>query len=250
MPQRKVLGYALLASALFLLSEEVRGQDFNKSYAIGAGGQIRIRNISGDVNVVGYDGGSIVVTAVKEGRDRDLVNIEDRSSGDVVDLIVRYPQTGNANASVDFDVRVPKAVEYNFERLASVSGDVSVAGVTGRLRVESVSGDVTVKDVSGVASASTVSGSVNVDLTKAGPGNMKFASVSGDVNVRAPANLDADVEMSTISGGLKTDFDIEIHEPRYGPGRSARGRLGSGSFSLRIASVSGRVILLRRNASL
>ena len=245
----KILGYALLASVLFLLSAEVRGQDFNKSYAVGAGGQIRIRNISGDVNVVGYDGSSIVVTAVKEGRDRDLVNIEDRSSGDVVDLTVRYPQTGNANASVDFEVRVPKGAEYNFERLASVSGDVSVAGVTGRLRVESVSGDVSVKDVSGVAAASTVSGSVIVDLTKAGPGNMKFASVSGDVTVRAPANLDADVEMSTISGGLKTDFNIEIHEPRYGPGRSARGRLGAGGYSLRITTVSGRVSLLRREPS-
>jgi hypothetical protein len=51
--------------------------------------------------------------------------------------------------------------------------------------------------------------------------------------------------MSTISGGLKTDFPIEVTEPRYGPGRSAKGRIGSGARNLHIRSVSGRVSLLK-----
>jgi hypothetical protein len=65
------------------------------------------------------------------------------------------------------------------------------------------------------------------------------------VNVTAPADLDADVEMSTISGSLKTDFPVEVIEKRYGPGRSARGRLGAGSHNLRITAVSGRVSLVK-----
>ncbi|NWG14320.1 MAG: DUF4097 family beta strand repeat protein [Acidobacteria bacterium] len=245
MPRGSLKRLALLFFSVILPVTATSAQDFQKTYAISAGGHIKVRNISGDVTVSGYDGNSIVVTAVKEGRDRDLVNIEDRSEGDIIDLAVRYPQMGNASASVDFDIRVPRSVEYNFDRISSVSGNVSVGGVTGRLKVESVSGNVDVKGVSGVVSASAVSGDVNADLTKAGPGNMKFSSVSGDVMVRAPGNLDADVDMSTISGGLKTDFPVEISEPRYGPGRSARGRLGAGGFSLRIVTVSGRVSLLR-----
>jgi DUF4097 and DUF4098 domain-containing protein YvlB len=74
---------------------------------------------------------------------------------------------------------------------------------------------------------------------------MKFSSVSGNVAVRAPASLDADIEMSSVSGSLKTDFPIEIQERRYGPGRSARGRLGGGASNLRITSVSGRISLTR-----
>jgi DUF4097 and DUF4098 domain-containing protein YvlB len=173
------------------------------------------------------------------------VTIEDRSSGDTVDLSVEYPQKGNVSASVNFDIRVPRRVEYNFGRLVSVSGNVQVSDVMGNLQVESISGNVDVNGVSGIVSASAVSGNVNVDLKEAGSGNMKFSSVSGDVAVRAPANLAADVEMSTISGSLKTDFQLEVHEPRYGPGRSARGRLGSGAYSLRITTVSGRVSLTR-----
>jgi hypothetical protein len=235
----------ILVFGLGLLVATSAAADFQKSYSIPAGGPVKVRNISGDITVTGYDGQTIMVTATKEGKDREEVTIEDHSSGDTVDLSVEYPHRGNVSASVNFDIRVPRSVEYNFGRLVSVSGNVQVSDVMGNLQVESVSGDVDVNGVSGVVSASAVTGNVNVDLKQAGSGNMKFSSVSGDVAVRAPASLDADVEMSTISGSLNTDFDLEIHEPRYGPGRSARGRLGSGTHSLRITTVSGRVSLTR-----
>jgi DUF4097 and DUF4098 domain-containing protein YvlB len=160
---------------------------------------------------------------------------------------VSYPENCNCDASVNFELRVPQSIEYNFDRISSVSGNVSLEAVTGRIRAESVSGNVDVMDVSGILSASSVSGNVTAQVTRVtGSGEvMKFSSVSGNVVVRAPANLDADIEMSSVSGSLKTDFPIEVREPRYGPGRSARGRLGSGTNSLRITTVSGRVSLTR-----
>jgi hypothetical protein len=221
-------------------------QDFQRSYTVPSGGQIRIGNVSGDVRVEGYSGDSVIVEGFKEGRDRDLVKIEDLSSGDRIDVRVRYPEHCSCDASVNFSVRVPSKVSYNFDRIYSVSGSVDVSNITGRLRAESVSGDVDVAGVTGLVSASSVSGDVNAALVQVeGAGDMKFSSVSGNVTVRAPSSLDADIEMSIVSGSLKTDFAIEIHEPRYGPGRSARGRLGSGAHSLRISTVSGRVSLSR-----
>jgi len=221
-------------------------QDFHKTYPIGAGGQISIGNISGDVKVLGYKGESIIVDGYKVGPDRDLVTVEDTSSSSRLELRVRYPEHRHSNASVNFEVKIPELLEYNFEDLSSVSGNVSVRGVKGRMRAKSVSGNVDVTGISGIVSAASISGNVNVEITTVGgAGEMKFSAISGDVFVRAPKNLDADIEMSTISGSLKTDFAIEIHEPRYGPGRSARGRLGNGTNNLRITSVSGRVSLTR-----
>ena len=72
---------------------------------------------------------------------------------------------------------------------------------------------------------------------------MKFSSVSGNVNVTLPGNLDAEVQMSSLSGSLKTDFPIEVKERRYGPGRSAQGRVGNGSRTLNVSAVSGSVSL-------
>jgi len=245
MNKRLLIGLGAVLCAM-VLGGALFAQDFQRSYAISADGRIRISNISGDIKVTGYSGDSIVVLGFKEGPDRNLIDVEDNSASDRVDLRVRYPREGNCNASINFEVRVPKLVSYNFEGLSSVSGNVDISEVTGRLKAESISGSVTVRDVAGLVSASSVSGNVVVEITRLeGTGDMKFTSVSGNVEVRAPAALDADVEISTISGSLRTDFPIDIQERRYGIGRSARGRLGSGMHSVRITTVSGRVSLLQ-----
>jgi DUF4097 and DUF4098 domain-containing protein YvlB len=75
---------------------------------------------------------------------------------------------------------------------------------------------------------------------------MVFSSARGTVDVRCPASLDADVEMSTLSGDLDTDFALDVHEPKYGPGRKARGRIGAGTHTLRLATVSGNVSLRKQ----
>lgn len=246
--KRASMAFILLASIAVWAAEcTTWAQDFQKNYGIPAGGQIRIGNVSGDVKVTGGRNiSSVFVNAYRAGRDRDLVRIEDASTGDRIDLKVVYPERGNCDASVSFEIQVPQGIDYNFERLTSVSGNVEIMSVRGRIRAESVSGNVIVKDVAGIVSANSVSGDVDVEITRLeGSGEMKFSSVSGNVAVRAPANLDADIEMSSVSGSLKTDFPIEIQERRYGPGRSARGRLGGGTNNLRISSVSGRISLSR-----
>ena len=222
-------------------------QDFQKAYRIGAGGQVRIGNISGDVIVTGYDGDSIVVKATKKGKDRDMVEIEDRSGTANVDVGVRYPKNCNCDASVRFEVQVPRSVNYDFDHISSVSGDVQVTGVNGRLRASAVSGDVHIKDVSGSVSASAVSGDVNVEINRLeGADDMKFSTVSGDVSLKAPSSLDADVDISSFSGSIKTDFPIEVRSQRFGSRNTARGKLGEGSRRLKLSSVSGDVRLLHQ----
>jgi len=244
--RKSLTGLSFAAVCCLLAAVFAQGQDFHKSYAISSNGHISIRNVSGDVKVAGYNGDSVVVDAFKVGRDRDLVKVEDSSTGDRIELRVQYPESGNCDAGVNFQVLVPSQVEYNFDRLASVSGNVEVMGIRGRLHVESVSGNVGVTNVAGIVSASSVSGNVEAQVSSPeGLGDMKFSSVSGNVDVRAPLNLNADIEMSSVSGSLHTDFPISIEEREYGPGHSARGRIGSGTNGLRVTTVSGRVSLTR-----
>ncbi len=221
-------------------------QELHKSYAIPAGGHIVIKNVSGDLSITGYNGSGIIVDAYPFGRDQNLIKIEDLSGGDKVELRVVYPQSCNCDAGVNFSVRVPANANYNFDRLASVSGSVEITGVRGSINAASVSGSVTVRDVTGTVNATSVSGAVDAEIAAIeGAGDMKFSSVSGSVNVKAPGNSNLKVEMSSVSGGLETDFPIEVQEPDYGPGRSARGIVGAGGPSLRVTSVSGKVSLTR-----
>ena len=252
-----------LACLTFILIGTAIAQDFQKTYGLSANGAVSVRNVSGDVIVTSYDGEAVVVKGFKEGRDREMVEVEDRSSNDRVDVRVRYPERCNCDASVRFEVLVPRAAAYNFERLSTASGGIEINRVRGDVRADTASGNITVKEVTGAVTASTASGELeikditgtinarsasgNVDVSLAqlaGTSNMKFSSASGDVSVRMPASSAADIEMSTLSGSLKTDFPLEINKERYGPRQSARGRLGDGSRSLHISSISGNVSLM------
>jgi DUF4097 and DUF4098 domain-containing protein YvlB len=179
-----------------------------------------------------------------------------------VDVRARYPENCGCNASIRFEVKVPRD-NYIFDAISSVSGDVEVTGVIGDLRARSTSGAVTVRVVAGTVNASSTSGNVyvgeingtvsgrstsgNVEVEIAqlsGAGDMDSASTSGDVRVKLPGSLDADVRMSTTTGGLKTDFPLTIEKPERGRGRHAAGRVGAGSRNLRLSSTSGSVSLL------
>ncbi len=254
-----------LSVLIVLIGATAMAQHFQRSYNLGAGGSVNVRNISGNVVVTGYDGQEIIVTAFKEGRDLDKVNIEDRSAGNNIDVRVDYPdRCEDCRVNVRFEVKVPRNTSYRFNAFSSVSGDVTVTGVTGELNAKSVSGDVTVNNVNGSVNANSVSGDVQVGkvegtasakstsgdvhvevLSIEGVGSMEFNSVSGDVIVKVPGNLDAEVKLSTMSGGLKTDFPLTIEESKYGTGRKANGRLGGGSRNLKISTISGDVSLLR-----
>jgi len=250
---------------LAMVAVAVQAQDFTRSYQKGAGATVSVRTVSGNVKVTGYAGDAIVVVGHKEGRDRELVQIQDRSTASKVDVTVNYPDNCNCDATVHFEVQVPRSIRYQFDSFASVSGDVQVANVAGDLRARSVSGTVTVKDASGkvdasstsgnvvveeaagTVSAKSTSGEVRVGITRLeGTDRMDFTSVSGSVSVRLPSNLDADVEMSVMSGDLKTDFALQIEDRGTGPGRRAHGQVGNGSRKLRLSSVSGDVSLLKQ----
>ena len=242
--KRIIFKAAMLTAMLAAVMATAAAQDFQKTYRIGAGGQVRIGNISGDVVVNGYDGDAIMVKATKKGKDRDQVEVEDRSGGNTVDIGVHYPKHCNCEASIDFEVQVPRSINYDFDHIASVSGDVKVTGITGRLNASTVSGDAHINNVSGSVSASSVSGDVRVEINQLqGADDMKFSSVSGDVNVMLPSSLDADVDMSSFSGSVKTDFGIEVKRERQGMHTSARAKLGEGSRRLKMSSVSGDLSL-------
>jgi hypothetical protein len=242
----------IIALAIAFSVSPVHPQDFRKSYTIPPRGTINIVNPQGNIKVHGYSGKDIEVLAFKKGPDRDFLEIQDNSFGTLINLFPRYRQSGlvNArmNASVDFEVRVPKSIEYNFNSLKSFSGNVEVSDVIGRVLAESVGGSVEIHDVQGMIMASSVSGSVHGDLMQTPlPSNTWFKTISGSILIKAPSNLNAMVKMKSDAGLLNTDFPIEILEMRYGPGKFADGRLGTGSQRVDIRSVYGNVSLVHNN---
>ncbi len=280
--KRTALLLAIVASLACLIIPAAWSQDFQKTYQLPPGGTISISNISGEITVTGYNGSGVQVSAYKEGRDKDVVQVTDESTAAKVALGVQYPKDGgNHDASIRFVVQVPIGVNYQFDSLSTASGDIKVSTVSGDLHARTASGDITisrvigtidaktasgdmdvsqvqgtlkfsaasgdvkVKDASGTVNASTASGDVEVEMTKIeGNGDMKFTSASGDVTVKVPAGLSAQVDMSTTSGSVKTDFGLKV-EDRQPRGQKASGLVGAGAVKLTISTVSGDARLIR-----
>jgi hypothetical protein len=146
----------------------------------------------------------------------------------------------------------------------SVSGDVTLDGLTsgvtartvsgaletrrldGNLDFTTVSGDLTV--VAGSTSrlrANSVSGDLTLDLDVDGAGALDLRTVSGDVTLRLPDAAALAVDVATTSGSLQSEFDGLHTERRPGQARMS-GSIGSGSGRLRATTVSGDVVLLAR----
>ncbi|MCA1633960.1 MAG: DUF4097 domain-containing protein [Acidobacteria bacterium] len=253
---------AVVALLCVVSTSEALSQDYQKTYRLNAGDSISVRNVSGDIHITGSEGDSVSVSAFKEGRDRALVEVEDKSGAGGLDLTVKYPRNCDCDASIRFEIRVPRGVRFNFGKISTASGNIQLKGVSGQVKVSTASGDVLVEDVAGEISASTASGQVSVRNVSGmvsaqsasgdvrveiarleGAGDMKFSTASGNVDVRLPSGLDANVHLSSMSGTIKTNFPLEVKERQYGPGSTAEGQLGSGARKLRISSASGDVSL-------
>jgi predicted membrane protein len=251
------LGGFLLLVPVFLF-----GQDFEKNYNLPPAGTISIDSVSGDIAVSGYAGTSIHVKAVKEGHDKDKVQVVDNSSSNRLELKAEYPHQGECDASIRFIVEVPSDTEYSFDALSTASGDISVTGVKGTVHIRSASGDISgaqvrgklvvstasgdvkLDRISGSVEAKSVSGDVEVNLEQlSGSDPLSFKSVSGDVVVVAPSTLDAEIEMKSMSGDLNTDFPLTIQSAQFGPQKGATGRIGQGTHKIEIKTVSGDVRL-------
>jgi hypothetical protein len=260
-------------------------QDFRWSGRIADGQRIQINNIKGEIRAEPASDGEVTVTAHPHGGRGVRVEMVRRSYGVVICAV--YPSSGegsrrrdddddddsrseprdacnsrgvnvhDSDAEVDFVVRVPAGTKLAAN---NVSGDVDIRGVRGPVQARSVSGDVHVSS-SGEVEAASVSGDVFAALGRIPADGLEFRSVSGNVTLELPADVDADFHARTLSGEIDSDFPLTMggREGRRGRddddgdrrfvrvrvGHDMRGRLGRGGPELSVTTVSGDVTLHR-----
>ena len=128
----------------------------------------------------------------------------------------------------------------------TVSGALEAQGINGRLNFRTVSGDLTLADGwLERLDANAVSGDVTADIDLDPLGGMQVTTVSGEVTLRLPAEADAQVNLHSLSGDVRSEFP-ELKRTSAPASRSVSGSLGAGSGHVSVTTMSGRVMLLRR----
>jgi hypothetical protein len=244
------------------------------SAPIGAGEHLRITNPNGRTVVRVGSGAEVRVVATKRYVSSAAVpeaRLTPGASGLVLETLLpnRIPF---ARAGIDYAIEVPAATPVTIE---TASGDVDLSDLTGAVQVSTASGDVALARLSGPVTVRTVSGdqrltdltgevrlaSTSGDIQASGLTRLKEATsvsgdlrltglitedaalktTSGDVTLRLAPTSAARIEVTTISGSIRTSGLTLTEQSRSQ--RSLTSVLGVGGGLLRINTISGDVTL-------
>ncbi len=158
-------------------------------------------------------------------------------SGDVV-VDVGSKAIDLASVSGDLEVRSTRgSVEAG-----SVSGRIRVRLETGEFEAGTVSGDIDARvDTLRKGGAESLSGDLSFDGDLAAAGRLKLDTKSGDIEVRLPPQVSAEVELEVFSGDVESDFGSPGAEPG-----DWNLTLGAAGARLEASTFSGDIELRRR----
>jgi hypothetical protein len=210
-------------------------------------GAVEIVNVSGEVQVSGWDKPEILVSAETGS---SIEQLEIKSEGPRTLIKVVLPKGRSTSGPADLSVRIPRDSSLSVntisasqtidnvrgaQRLQAVSGSINTQAWAGDFEAKTVSGDLTVKGHggAGLARATTVSGDMilhnmvneleintvsgDMEVTAEQLSRARIKTTNGDVDLITTLMRDARIEAEAINGELRfqlrglidAEFDIE-----------------------------------------
>ncbi|HEY4321600.1 MAG TPA: DUF4097 family beta strand repeat-containing protein [Gemmatimonadales bacterium] len=251
--------FALPLVALTVAAAPLAAQDYHFTHQIAAGGDLRIDNINGAVDVVPAAGRVAEVTVVKTVKrgDGNMVKAIMEETGNGIRVCTIYVNRDPSRHTCSGDNNNDSRHGDNFEVEMHYTVHVPAGA---RLQVDDVNGGVSVRDVDTDANINTVNGSIdftgttasrletvnghiNAALSRAAwSGTLSMSTVNGGIDITLPAGANTAIHGTTVNGGLSSpDFPITISKG-WGP-KSLDGQIGSGGRQLNVETVNGGITL-------
>ena len=203
--------------------------------AMPSGASATLRTVSGDVRV----------TNVKGELRAESVSGDMTTAGATQLSLVK---------TVSGDIQVTDAATEGEVTVSTVSGTLTARGLKARsVDLNSVSGDVLLTNVTSErATVNSVSGNIEYNGALARNGRYEMTAHSGDVRLAITGTTGFELEATTFSGDVRSDFPLTL---RYGSeergrrgrsSRSIRGSYGDASALVNLKSFSGDIVVTKR----
>jgi DUF4097 and DUF4098 domain-containing protein YvlB len=234
---------SLMATVFAISAAAQVTQDFHRTVPLSPTGRISLENINGNVTVTGWERNEVQIDAVKKARDQqklDEARIEVDASSDSVRIKTKYPEGHNNNnpATVTYELHVPR--KARLDHIDLVNGSLEVSQVNGEIDANLVNGKTDLRDLSGRLGVSAVNGTITANFrTLDNVKEIHLKSVNGAINLGLPASPNAEVSVSTVNGGITTDYPLQVKGKFMG--HHLDGTLGSGGTHIEISNVNGSV---------
>lgn len=254
---------ALVAFALALLP--ARAEEWSKTYNISGRADLQVETSDANIRVTTWDQNTIaakvITTRYKIGEGG--IRVEERQTGDTVEIDVRFPHhdfvLGWRSGRVDVILQMPREGRVN---LRTGDGKIDVAELKGDMDLHTGDGSINLDGVDGKLHATTGDGHIQANgrfdelELKTGDGHVdvrarngsslragwRLETGDGSVSLEVPGDLAADVDLHTSDGHIDLDLPVqaegrirqnEIHGKLNGGGSLLTIRTGDGSIHLR-----------------
>jgi DUF4097 and DUF4098 domain-containing protein YvlB len=258
-------------------------EKFQRSFALNAGGTLRVENYKGTIHVTGSTTNQVVVNVVKRfegGSESDRrwwmenTKVDFSNDNNRVAVKVEYPNSScifcwtehNFTDSVELEIQAPSRTNLELDgykpdiRVSSLQGDIHIKSYKAPMRIESTSGAIyidTYKDVIQLKNVA-VHGGLEVNSFKAETdidarsleGSARLETEKGSIVLRVPKEIGLDVD---FSGGRRSVFHTDFAlASRSGAGSSqdTRGTVNGGGAHILFRTERGSISLEKRAGEL
>jgi len=213
-----------------------------QTFTVGDAPTVEIDNFAGDIVVESGESGQVRAIATrKAGNDRNLERIEIDliESDDGLQIRTSCPNTSIGNLSVELELFVPADARLTLETGA---GDVEVDDVEGTIRAQTGAGNVRVDGADAPMALATGAG--DIDYAGEPRGECTFDTGVGNVTLRLPDNLAAEIELTTGIGSIDLGgFEVDGETS----GNEVEGTVGAGdAANIEAETGAGDITIIRQ----
>ena len=223
--------------------------EWTHTYPLASGGELRIGNTNGRVEIEGVDGATIevrverIARGVSDDAARDLLSkIEIREDVKPDRVSIETARIAGimigASSEVRYHVKVPKNARID---TTNTNGQISLTGLTGRIVAHTTNGGVVGRNLGGGVDARATNGGVNIELASLGADRITMRTVNGGVTLTVPDSAKADVSASCTNGRISVSgVKLEVSEQSR---RRLEGRLNGGGTPIELHTTNGGIRL-------
>jgi Toastrack DUF4097 len=228
--------------------------EWTRTYQLAPGGELRIANTNGRIEIDGVDGNTVdvraerIAKATTDGAAQDLlprIKIEEEAKPDRIEI-----RTGRmsgimigASVEVRYHVRAPRTAKI---RVTNTNGVITLTALAGDVEAHTTNGGVRGTDLSGAVDAETTNGGVNVDFATVDH-DVKLSTTNGGVTIGLPESAKANIVATCTNGGISVSgVKMEISEQSR---RRVEGRMNGGGVSVELRTTNGGVRIRSRRDS-
>lgn len=251
----------MIAASAVAAAPAAAQEQWSWNGTVPVGRTLEIKGVNGGIRAVAASGSEARVQVTKRARrdDPDDVRMVVLEHAGGVTICAVYPHQSNRepnecaagdggrnsvqnnDVSVEWEVQVPRGVNFTAR---TINGAIEATGMSGTTVARTINGEVNVS-TSGIANAKTINGSIDVTLGRSDwQDDLEFETTNGSVVVSFTGDLNAQVNASTVTGSIETDFPLEVRG-RF-MNKRISGTVGTGGRTLSLQTVNGRIELRRR----